>query len=226
MTGKSAPASLASRRSVAHTHRGALLTTATGLEIRDLRSSVRGPFTVSFPAGRCAVIEGPSGVGKSLFLRMVADLDPNTGSVRLDGVERGTMSAPHWRKRVTYAPAEPGFWAESLGEHMGDLEAARALMPAVGLDPALLGSPVARLSTGERQRAALVRATVGRPRFLLLDEPTSALDAVSRTLVEGLFDRLKAERVGIVVVSHDTEQARRIGDLRFRLSATGIEAAP
>lgn len=80
----------------------------------------------------------------------------------------------------------------------------------------------ARLSTGERQRAALVRAVVGRPLFLLLDEPTSALDPASKERVEAVLGRLTAEGLGLVVVSHDAEQASRIADRRFVMTKAGL----
>jgi putative ABC transport system ATP-binding protein len=191
--------------------------------IRDLRSTIKGPFNADFCGGECTMLQGPSGAGKSLFLRMVADLDPNTGTVLLDGVERTTIPAPQWRARVTYVAAEPGFWADSVGEHMADRPAARRLLPDVGLDPALLDAPVARLSTGERQRVGLIRAIVGGPRFLLLDEPTSALDEAARTRVETMLSRLKVDGVGLIIVSHDPAQARRLGDRQLRLGSTGLE---
>lgn len=194
-----------------------------GLRLEGLSSASRGPFTADFPSGSCTVISGPSGIGKSLFLRMVADLDPSRGIVRLDGRDRDAMPAPHWRRLVTYVAAEPGWWAETLAEHMPDAAAARVLLPDLALDPSLLEVPVSRLSTGERQRAALVRAIVGRPRFLLLDEPTSALDAASRERVEGVLTRLKAEGTGLLVVSHDPDQARRIADRRFVMTVAGLD---
>jgi putative ABC transport system ATP-binding protein len=190
--------------------------------IENLRSALRGPYSVALALRSCAAVAGPSGIGKSVFLRMVADLDPNSGTVRLDGADRAAMPAPRWRRLVTYVAAESGWWAETLGEHISDGTTARSLMPQVGLEPALLDAPVARLSTGERQRAALVRAIVGKPRFLLLDEPTSALDPESRALVEALLGRLKAEGMGLVTVSHDAAQARRIADRHFEMSATGL----
>jgi ABC-type multidrug transport system ATPase subunit len=84
------------------------------------------------------------------------------------------------------------------------------LLPAVCLAPALLDAPVARLSSGERQRLALLRAVLQRPRFLLLDEPTAALDPHSRDQVEALLQRLKGEGMGLLLVSHDPAQAARL----------------
>ena len=197
-----------------------------GLRLRGLRSALKGRFTVDFASGSCAVVSGPSGIGKSLLLRMIADLDPSAGTVQLDGQDRNAMPAPRWRRLVTYVAAEPGGWADGLAEHMADVAAARALLPSFGLDTALLDAPVARLSTGERQRAALVRAIVGGPRFLLLDEPTSALDAGSKDLVETALGRLKADGLGLVVVTHDAEQASRIADRRFVMTDAALVPAP
>jgi len=81
---------------------------------------------------------------------------------------------------------------------------------------------VAQLSTGERQRLALLRAVVQRPRFLLLDEPTAALDAASREGVEQLLQALKAEGLGLLVVSHDAGQARRLADVHLQLDEHGL----
>lgn len=195
--------------------------TTPSLKLLNLRNAVRGPFDASFEVRCCNVITGPSGSGKSLLLRMIADLDPNEGQVLLFEKDRQGMPAPEWRRRVCYLAAESGWWADTVAEHMvGD---AGPLMAEVGLDPALLGAPVAQLSTGERQRTALVRALVRRPDFLLLDEPTSALDPDSKLLVEAVLTRLKQEGVGLIVVSHDPDQLARIADVQFALSAAGLD---
>ena len=75
------------------------------LALRDLKSPLAGPFDLALAPGACAAIAGHSGSGKSLFLRMVADLDPNTGEVSLDGVSRATLSATDWRRTVPYVAA-------------------------------------------------------------------------------------------------------------------------
>ena len=193
-----------------------------GLVMRDLSGLVRGPFAATFRAGECAVIAGRSGVGKSLFLRMVADLDPNRGTVLLDGADRDAMPAPLWRRRVTYAAAESGWWASSVTEHMRDRAAASVAFAAVGLAPALLDAPPDRLSTGERQRAGLVRALIQNPAFLLLDEPTSALDAATTAQVEDWLGEAKRRGLGLVVVSHSAEQAARIADRRLVMTPDGL----
>ena len=89
----------------------------TALLVKELRSEFAGPFELTLGTGTCAAITGPSGSGKSLFLRMIADLDPNQGKVWLHGIERGSLPAPEWRKRATYVSAESGWWADTVIEH-------------------------------------------------------------------------------------------------------------
>src|SRR5277367_7113165 len=89
----------------------------TALRMRRLRTAFAGPFELDLEAGSCAAITGPSGSGKSLFLRMIADLDPNEGEVWLGESERGAMSGPEWRRQVTYVAAESGWWADTVIEH-------------------------------------------------------------------------------------------------------------
>ncbi|MDF3932456.1 ABC transporter ATP-binding protein [Pseudomonas citronellolis] len=196
------------------------------LSARGLRGALSGPFDLDLDAGRCCVLSGPSGVGKSLLLRLLADLDPGVGRVSLAGVDRASLPASAWRRLVTYVAAESGWWEDDVAAHFADLDAARPLLPLVNLDPALLQAQVAQLSTGERQRLALLRAVVQSPRFLLLDEPTAALDPASRERVEQLLHQLKTAGVGLLVVSHDPEQGRRLGDTRLRLDADGLREVP
>src|SRR3982074_1431701 len=153
----------------------------TALVVKQLHSQFAGPFELNLGTGTCAAITGPSGSGKSLFLRMIADLDPNQGQVWLNGRERATVSAPEWRRQATYVSAESGWWADVVIEHFatsGRSEVA-ALAARLGLRENLRDAPVGQLSTGEKQRFALVRALLRSPPVLLLDEPTGPLDEQS-----------------------------------------------
>ena len=189
------------------------------LEINGLTGAPGGPFNLALAAGDCLVISGPSGIGKSLLLRMVADLDENTGTLMLNGVSREAMPAPQWRRQVLYVAAESGWWAERVREHMHPAEDAAALMPRLGLRAELLDAPVSQLSTGERQRMALLRAVIRKPVVLLLDEPTSALDHASTLAVEALLMELVAAGTGLVMVSHNEQQAERIATRRAQMTA-------
>ena len=155
-------------------------------------------------------MRGPSGAGKTLLLRAIADLDANRGVVTLNGRDRSTISAPDWRRLVGYVPAEPGWWAETVGEHFPDWAAAYASMRKLGLSEEAQSWPVSRLSTGERLRMALARALIVRPKVLLLDEPTAALDAASVKAVESLIAARLQSGLAVLWVTHDPQQAARV----------------
>lgn len=197
------------------------------LRIANLRSQLAGPFTVDLHAGTCIAIAGPSGAGKSLLLRMIADLDPNQGEVFLDGQERRHFAPSAWRRRVVYSAAEPGWWNDTVGRHFPGpaLDVARHLAPRLGLTSDLLNGPVIRLSTGERQRLALIRAMTLDSPVLLLDEPTGSLDQDSTGLVEALLRERLAAGTAILLVSHSPEQAARLGDRHFRMVERRLVAA-
>jgi ABC-type multidrug transport system ATPase subunit len=182
------------------------------LSARGLRSRFGGPFDFDLQAGECVAIQGPSGAGKSVLLRMLADLDPHEGEVLLDGRSNTSMPAPAWRAQVVYQAAEPAWWEASAGQHFeaaqrGFLDQA---LPALGLSDALLDTEVERLSTGERQRLALVRSLAKDPRVLLLDEPTASLDPGSVARAEALLSGCLARGMAILIVTHSSEQARRL----------------
>lgn len=197
------------------------------LHIQHLAGHGRGPYTFDVAGGKCTVLSGTSGSGKSLLLRMIADLDPNDGDVRIGSTSREALSGPAWRREVIYVAAESGWWADDVRSHFDDHDLAdprlARLVRQVGLRDDILAASVSHLSTGERQRLALLRAVIRRPRFLLLDEPTAALDRDTTLAVEALLREVMSEGVGLLVVSHNTEQAARLRDAHFRLCPAGLE---
>ena len=94
------------------------------LQVCDLRTNLLKPASLSLSAGECIAVRGPSGSGKTLLLRAIADLDPNEGLVSLGGRDRSTIAGPEWRRLVGYVPAEPGWWADTVGEHFDEWMAA------------------------------------------------------------------------------------------------------
>lgn len=196
------------------------------LTIKQLRSAVAGPFDLRLATGGCAAITGPSGSGKSLFLRMIADLDPNEGAVWLNARERASMPAPQWRKHVTYVSAESGWWADLVIDHFSSQGRSEvvALSARLGLRADRLDAPVAQLSTGEKQRLSLIRALLPNPPVLLLDEPTGPLDEVSVTQVEALLQEKMAGGTSIVLVTHNSTQAARLGAQHYRMMAGHLVA--
>ncbi|WP_020204835.1 MULTISPECIES: ABC transporter ATP-binding protein [Cupriavidus] len=196
------------------------------LRVRAVSGAGRGPFSLCVAPGTCAIVSGASGTGKSLLLRMIADLDPSQGQVSLGDMPRERFGGPAWRRQVMYVAAESGWWSDHVLEHMEDVPAATAMLAPLRLPADILRAPVGQLSTGERQRLALVRALVRRPRFLLLDEPTSALDRDSTLAVEALLRTRQQLGLGLLVVSHNPEQAARLGNRHYLLGAAGLEALP
>ncbi len=194
------------------------------LTVRGLARLTLGPADVDLEDGQCVAVTGPSGAGKTLLLRAIADLDPAGGEVRLDGVSRDAMPAPDWRAKVTYVPAEAGWWEETVKPHFRDWREASPLVERFLL-PASCGDwPITRLSTGERQRLALARALVQSPRVLLLDEPTSGLDSEATAAVETELRAQLAAGVGILMVTHDAAQADRLAQARLHIDAGRVAA--
>jgi len=189
------------------------------LSVRDLRTNLLKPVSFTLSAGECVAIRGPSGGGKTLLLRALADLDPNEGLVCLDGRDRTTMSGPEWRRLVGYLPAEPGWWADSVGEHFTNWAAAVVVARTLGFSDDAEDWPIARLSTGERLRLALVRALMVGPKVLLLDEPTAALDPASVRAVEELVSARVRAGLAVLWVTHDVEQAGRVAVRRLIVNA-------
>ena len=183
------------------------------LRARAIGSAVVAPTDVTLQAGQCLVVEGPSGAGKTRLLRLLADLDEGQGEAWLDGQPRSAMPAPQWRRQVLYQAAEPAWWEATVMAHFPTDQHARAITLArhLALGEDRLRADLAQLSTGERQRAALVRSLLAQPAVLLLDEPTSALDAANVERVEDLLRDAMGQGMSLLLVTHAQEQARRLG---------------
>jgi ABC-type multidrug transport system ATPase subunit len=186
------------------------------LRIEALEFRTFGPIDLVVEPAECVALAGPSGSGKTLFLRALADLDPQAGRVLLDDTECEDVPAPEWRRRVGLLPPETHWWYETVGEHFGELDP--RWLERLGFAPGVLGWAVSRLSTGERQRLGLLRVLSNRPQALLLDEPTANLDPESEARAEALItDYRKESGSPVLWVTHDASQASRIGGRRFRL---------
>jgi len=186
------------------------------LRLEGLRFLDRGPIDLTVEAGECVTLTGQSGSGKTLLLRAIADLDPHFGSAFSGEIECAAVPAPEWRRRVGLLLAESHWWRDSVGEHLREL--APDWLERLGLAAEALDWPIARLSTGERQRLALLRLLSNRPHVLLIDESTANLDAENTEKVEQLVAEYRLEAgAAVLLVTHDPVQARRIGSRRYRL---------
>jgi phosphate-transporting ATPase len=199
------------------------------LSIRNLKRLSIGPIDLDVSPHDIIALRGPSGVGKSLLLRAIADLDPNEGTLSLLGQGRETMSGPAWRRQVMYVPAHTGWWADTVEPHFSglSLKLVTETLHRLGLESTALGWQVSNLSTGERQRLALARALACEPKVLLLDEPTSGLDADNAGRVEKLIVDLARQGTAIVLVTHDAAQGARLGTRHLHMeSGTLREMTP
>jgi putative ABC transport system ATP-binding protein len=177
------------------------------------------------PEGATAVV-GPSGAGKSTLLRLLNRLaDPDSGSISYRDRPLDSYDPLALRRRVALVPQLPALLEGTVGSNVAYAAQLAGKRPdpgrclrLAGLDSRFAGRDVAKLSVGERQRAMLGRALAQEPEVLLLDEPTSALDHEARDAIEATLANLRRElEISIVLVSHDPEQARRLGEWVVRM---------
>jgi putative ABC transport system ATP-binding protein len=206
-------------------------------ELRDVElerggRAVLEAVTAEIPEGATAIV-GPSGSGKSTLLRLLNRLaDPDRGEISYRGRPLDSYEPLALRREVSLVPQLPALLEGTVESNLGyaadlagePLEIERTLARA-GLDPSFAERDVAKLSVGEQQRAMLARALAQGPSVLLLDEPTSALDHAARDTIEAALEELRREReLSLVLVSHDPEQARRLGDWVLRLEGGRLVA--
>jgi ABC-type Mn2+/Zn2+ transport system ATPase subunit len=166
-------------------------------------------------AGERLALLGPNGGGKTTILRAVlGELRPLAGSLRVGAscgsvpqTERSRLDYPVSALEVaTMGSLSRLPWWRRPGR--AEREAAREALGRVGLEP-LAGETFGELSGGQRQRVLIARALVQDARVLLMDEPFTGLDRPAAERLEGLIATLAGEGHGIVIATHDLEQARR-----------------
>jgi ABC-type iron transport system FetAB ATPase subunit len=199
-------------------------TTKPLLEVRNLRRPMLGPVSLAIGGGECVCISGPSGTGKSQLLRAIADLDPHEGEVLLEGKPAVAVKPHRWRAQVGLLPPESHWWLPTPAEHFHD-----ATMPSpdtLGLSDDILRTPVEQLSSGEKQRLALLRLLAMQPKVLLLDEPTANLDPANTLRAEALISQYRESRAAAVIwISHDPQQLARLDCRRLQLVDGGLQEA-
>ena len=173
-------------------------------------------LSIDIRPGEHVAFVGPSGAGKStIFQLLLRFYDPQSGSIRVEGVDVSQADPADVRRAVAIVPQESVIFGDSaLGnirfgrpEATEDMviQAARAASAhdfimelPYGYDT-YLGEKGARLSGGQKQRIAIARAILADPAILLLDEATSALDAENERLVQDALDTLQANRTTLVI---------------------------
>jgi ABC-type iron transport system FetAB ATPase subunit len=195
------------------------VTTPRQLEVSGLRVGDVGPVDFSLSQRECLVLSGPSGAGKTRVLRAIADLDEHAGRIACQGIAATDLSPSQWRCRVGLLASDSQWWRDRVEEHFL-VPPSQQQLEALDLPPALLPELVAKLSSGERQRFALLRLLANRPRVLLLDEPTANLDQDNVARVEKLVAAyMAAENAAVLWVSHDPAQGTRVAHRQLRLEA-------
>jgi putative ABC transport system ATP-binding protein len=195
--------------------------------------------SLSLGAGDRIGLIGPSGAGKTVLLRALALFDPlDSGTIRWRGTPVSGDAVPFYRKQVVYLHQRPALFEGTVEDNLRlpfGLKAHRErefdrgrvldLLAALGRDAEFLTLPSRRLSGGEGQLAALVRALQLDPMILLLDEPTASLDSTTSQAVERLLESWLEQdcRRAYVWVSHDLEQTRRMTTRQIRLRGGCIE---
>ncbi|MBF0621279.1 MAG: ATP-binding cassette domain-containing protein [Magnetococcales bacterium] len=195
----------------------------TVLRVESLTTTLGQAVSLALASGEILGIRGASGCGKSLLLRALVDLDLNTGEVWLDNRARSTIPAHQWRRQVGLLPAESHWWSDRVGDHFPKLLWPDEWLSQLGLNQEALSWSVNRLSSGERQRLALLRLLASRPNVLLLDEPTANLDGETTLNVEKiLLDLRQDQQIPMIWVSHDPNQLARVADRVLVMEAGGF----
>lgn len=194
-------------------------------------------FTV--PSGVICMLLGTSGSGKTTLLRMVNRLsDPTSGRVMIDDVPTVDQDPIALRRRIGYVIQQVGLLPHlTVAENVGIVptitgDRSPATKHRVGELLELVGLPdseyreryPAQLSGGQAQRVGLARALAADPSILLMDEPFGALDAITRRRMQDELLRIqRAMRKTILFVTHDVDEAFRLGDCIAVLSAGRLE---
>jgi ABC-type iron transport system FetAB ATPase subunit len=183
--------------------------TIKNLNLSPVSANFSHIFNFCVPAGTCMGITGPSGIGKSILLKALADMLPHEGEVFLGDIESQMISAPQWRRKVAMLPAESQWWCNTVGEHF--LRFDETLFGYFGFEQAVMDWQVSHLSSGEKQRLACIRLLMNQPEVLLLDEPTANLDRTNQANLESLIaDYQQKYQMPVIWISHDKEQLERV----------------
>jgi tungstate transport system ATP-binding protein len=191
---------------------------------------------LSVPRGETLGVIGPSGAGKSTLLRLLQGLErPTEGTLLLDGRPMPNPIPLEVARRITTVFQRPLMLDRSVRENVvfglrvrgrSDRSLATPLMERLGLIH-LADTPARRLSGGEVQRVALARAMAIAPEVLLLDEPAANLDPANVARVEAFIRDAQARGTTIVLVTHNTHEARRLAHRTLLIiGGTVIETGP
>ena len=176
-------------------------------------TAILGPVDLTLQADETLALTGPSGIGKTTLLRLIAGLEPAMGRITVTGRMAMVFQEPTllpWRTALQNLCLTTGIAADR----------AASLLDEVGLDG--LGSRYpAQLSLGQQRRLSLARGFAARPALLLMDEPFVSLDPAMAQDMMTAFTRLRAHTpLATILVTHDADQARRLATRILRLTGS------
>ncbi len=194
-------------------------------------------LTMDMPRGEISMLVGPSGCGKTTTMKMINRLiEPTSGTILLDGDDVTHGDPVRLRRDIGYVIQNVGLFPHrTIAQNIATVPGlvgwdkkrtatrVNELLELVSLDPKTFAKRYPhQLSGGQRQRVGVARALAVDPKVLLMDEPFSAIDPIARDRLQGEFLRLQAEvQKTIVFVTHDIEEAVRVGDKIAVLSQGG-----
>jgi len=197
-------------------------------------------LSLTVPAGKICVLVGPSGCGKTTSLKMVNRLiEPTSGRILIDGEDAAKRDVIELRRSIGYVIQQTGLFPhQTIGENVATVprllgwskgrqrQRAEELLALVGLEAAKYRSRYpSQLSGGERQRVGVARALAADPPIMLMDEPFGAVDPIVRERLQNEFLRLQEDLAKtILFVTHDIDEAIKMGDLVAVMQAGGLLA--
>ena len=192
-------------------------------------------LSLTVSAGEICVLVGPSGGGKTTALKLVNRLiELTSGDIRIDGKSIREQNLVQLRRGIGYVIQQVGLFPHmTIEANIGTVPRlygrprswihtrSEELLDLVGLDQSYAKRYPAQLSGGERQRVGLARAIAANPPLMLMDEPFGAIDPIVRARLQDAFlDLQKEVRKTVVFVTHDIDEAIKLGD-RIAILRTG-----
>ena len=177
-------------------------------------------ISLSIPQNSFITLSGPSGSGKSTILKICARmLTQSTGELIFEGEDAAKIPVDKYRMQVSYCFQQPVLFGDTVADNLDfpfeirneplERQHEIELLERVNLSSSYLEKPIADLSGGEKQRVALIRNLMFKPKILLLDEVTTGLDADNKEIVHMLISSYRKSGGTVIAVTHDTDELRQ-----------------